>query len=176
MSDEIVKKRGRPKKSTDNKFVDSKLKGKSVQSKERIEYRGELRIIGQIVNSITDTIPIGYVIMVEKTHAIRNASIEQTKILLKKCKFVNAKLENDKIVNTECSMDKLVKFDRNRNVLEKDKLTVLGEIVITDGDFPTSYRILNENGRIVDVSEDDLVKLVDVRGYTLVNAGTRQGR
>lgn len=142
---------------------------------ETVHYKGELRIIGQVVNSLNDKEPIGYVIMTEKNQQIKMYTVPQTQILLQKFKFVNAELQNGKIVNTECAMDKLMKFDTHMNVIGNKGIYILAEIT-TDGKND-GYRAMDYNGRIVDVSENDLLKLssnVPIINAKVVNKENKQ--
>ena len=142
---------------------------------ETVHYKGELRIIGQVVNSLSDKEPIGYVIMTEKNQQVKMYTVPQTQILLQKFKFVNAELQNGKIVNTECAMDKLMKFDTHMNVIGNKGIYILAEIT-TDGKND-GYRAMDYNGRIVDISENDLLKLslnVPIINAKVVNKDNKQ--
>ncbi len=169
MESKEIKKRGRPRKENSG-FVDKELSNKS-KVVEKVDYRGDLRIIGKIVYSLQDKDTIGYVVMVEKNRVLKSYTVEQTIILLKKFQFVNAKLEDGKIVNIECSSDRLVKFDTNLRVLDKNKITILGEISDKDDEKSVGYRIFDSNCKVVDVSEKELLDLLNI-GYELVNGKT----
>ena len=169
MESKEQKKRGRPRKENSG-FVDKELSNKS-KVVEKVDYRGDLRIIGKIVYSLQDKDAIGYVVMVEKNRVLKSYTVEQTIILLKKFQFVNAKLEDGKIVNIECSSDRLVKFDTNLRVLDKNKITILGEISDKDDEKSVGYRIFDSNCKVVDVSEKELLDLLNI-GYELVNGKT----
>lgn len=124
---------------------------------EKIHYLGELRILGQVMDNSRSKNPIGYVIMTEKTKQFKMYTVDQTKILLEKFKFVNAELKNGDIVNTECSMKNIPKFDTRMNVIDNFGVIVLGEI--TDGTSKLGYRIIDTDARVTDISEDELIKL-----------------
>ena len=98
-------------------------------TKEKVHYLGDLRIVGQVVEQVTDKEPIGYVVMTEKTQKFKMYTVGQTMVLLQKFKFVNAAIKNGKIVNTECSMERMPKFNTNMNVIGNYGIIILGEIV-----------------------------------------------
>ena len=139
----------------------------SIQPKEKIHYKGELRIVGQVVNQLTDKEPIGYVIMVEKTQKFKMYTVEQTKALLNRFKFVNAALENGKIINTECAMTRMPKFNTQMSVIGNHGVIILGEI--TDGTKKLGYRAMDTNAHIVDIEEHDIIKLSS-GGVDIINA------
>lgn len=133
---------------------------------EKVNYLGDLRIIGCVIDSQgTD---IGYVIMTEKTQKFKMYTIPQTISLIARFKFVNAKLEGGKVTNTECSMSRLPKFDMYFNVVSpQPTLTVLGEIF--ENKKHIGYRVLDKFGKIVDISEGELINLYNLN-YMIVNA------
>lgn len=133
---------------------------------EKIHYKGDLRIIGQIVNTLHDKEPIGYVIMTEKTRQFKMYTVPQTMSLVAKFKFVNAELQNGKLVNTECAMDRLPKFDRGMRVIGNFGILILGEII--EKDRTAGYRVMDSHGRVVDLLESEL--LVYSRTTPILNA------
>ena len=141
--------------------------GSSAKTPEVVHYKGELRIVGQVVNQLSDKDPIGYVIMVEKTQQFKMYTVEQTKVLLNRFKFVNAALENGKIVNTECSMTRMPKFNTNMQVIGNHGIIILGEIV--DSGKKVGYRAMDTNAKIVDIEEHEIVKLSG-NGVEIINA------
>lgn len=134
---------------------------------EKVHYIGDLRIVGQVVNKISDENPIGYVIMVEKTRQFKMYTVEQTVQLLKKFKFVNAELTCNKVENTECSMKRMPKFNTNMQVIDNFGVIVLGEIIV-DGK-KLGYRVMDTQARIVDLSENDMIALSD-KNTQIINA------
>lgn len=122
---------------------------------EKIHYKGDLRIIGQIVINLNDKEPIGYVIMTEKTRQFKMYTVPQTLSLVSKFKFVNAELQSGKLVNTECAMDRLPKFDRGMRVIGNFGILVLGEII--EKNVTAGYRVMDSLGRVVDLSESELL-------------------
>lgn len=142
------------------------LNGKPKQL-EKVAYMGELRIIGQIVENIQSKELLGYLIMTEKTHQMKPYTTEQTKWLIQKFKFVNAELNSTgQIINTECAMDKLPKFNKNIVLLENNKAIILGKIF--KNDKADGFRVLSPKGIITDISEKELFTLLD-KGITFVN-------
>lgn len=146
--------------------MSSELTGKK-QYLETVKYMGDLRIIGQIVENLTSKVVLGYVIMTEKTKKMKAYNIAQTKWLMSRYKFSNAKLDGDKIVNTECAMDRLMKFNKNVAPLETNKSMIIGKIML-DGK-PNGFRILSPKGTIVDLKEDEVLAL-NTKGIEFVNA------
>lgn len=134
---------------------------------ETVKYMGDLRIIGQIVENLQSKEILGYVIMTEKTKKMKAYNIAQTKWLLSRYKFTNAKLDGEKIINTECAMDRLMKFNKNIAPLETNKSMIIGKIVL-DGK-PNGFRILSPKGTVVDLKEEDVLDLRN-KGIEFVNA------
>lgn len=141
--------------------------GNATKTTETVHYKGELRIVGQVVNQLTDKDPIGYVVMVEKTQQFKMYTVEQTKALLTRFKFVNAALENGKIINTECAMSRMPKFNTQMSVIGNHGIIILGEIV--DGGKKVGYRAMDTNAKIVDIEEHEIVKL-NSNGVSIINA------
>lgn len=149
-----------------NNFKNETL-GTMCKTPEKVHYKGELRLIGMVVNRLTDKDPIGYVIMVEKTKQFKMYTVEQTKVLLDRFKFVNAALENGNIVNTECSMTRVPKFNTNMQVIGNHGIIILGEIV--ENGKKIGYRAMDTNAKIVDIEEHEIVKLNN-NGVDIINA------
>lgn len=106
--------------------------------------------------------------MVEKTKEFKMYTVEQTKALLSKFKFVNAELKDNKIINTECSMSKLLKFNTNMMVIGNKGITVLG-VIKDSNDNKLGFRVMDSNAVVVDLTEDDLLKLYS-NGAEIINA------
>ncbi|MBO5387267.1 MAG: hypothetical protein J6A59_03905, partial [Lachnospiraceae bacterium] len=104
---------------------------------------------------------------VEKTQKFKMYTVEQTKALLNRFKFVNAELKNGKITNTECAMTRMPKFNTQMQVIGNHGIIILGEIV--DGSSKVGYRVMDTQARIIDINEAELVKLVS-NCFNLVNA------
>lgn len=138
-----------------SKFKNETL-GNNSNMREKIHYLGDLRIVGQVVEKLSDKEPIGYVVMTEKTQQFKMYTVGQTMVLLQKFKFVNADIQNGKIVNTECSMERMPKFNTSMQVVGNHGIIILGEIV--DGTSKIGYRAMDTNAMVVDLSEDDLLK------------------
>jgi hypothetical protein len=134
---------------------------------EKVHYLGDLRIVGTVSNGKQT---IGYVIMQEKTKKFKMYTIEQTKVLLQKFKFVNAELVGNKIINTECSMDRLFIFDTNMRVVDNPGIMIIGEII--EDNKKVGYRVMDVNASIIDLPEEALLKLVDYAklSTSLINA------
>ena len=157
-----------------NEFKNETMNG-NIKVTEIVSYKGELRIIGQVIDIRDNKTLLGYVIMVEKTRKFKIYTVDQTKILLSRFKFVNAELKDDNITNTECSMDKILKFDSRMNVIDNFGITVLAEIY--SGDEAFGYRAMDKTGKIIDIRKEDLLSIVS-SGIDLLNAKvvTRGGK
>ena len=152
--------------NNNNKFQNESFNNQMNQT-EKVHYLGDLRIIGQVVNKLEDKEPIGYVIMTEKTQKFKMYTVSQTISLLQKFKFVNAALENGRVVNTECAMTRLPKFNTKMTVIGNTGILILGEI--RDGNTKIGYRAMDTNAKIIDINEDELLKLAST-GIKLLNA------
>lgn len=136
---------------------------------EKVHYKGQLRIIGQVVQDTNSKETLGYVIMVEKNYTFKMYTVPQTKSLLQKFKFVNAEYDEsrDKIVNTECSMEKIMKFDTQMHVIDNFGVIILGEVF--SDNKTVGYRAMDCNAKVVDLLEEDLLKL-NAHGTSILNA------
>lgn len=157
-----------------NSFKDEAFSSQ-YQMQEKIHYLGDLRIVGQVVENLSDKDPIGYVVMTEKTQKFKMYTIEQTKALLNKFKFVNAAIENGNITNTECAMSRMPKFNTQMCVIDNFGVLILGEI--TDGKSTVGYRAMDTNGKIVDLRESDIIHLAsstNIINAKIVNRDNKQ--
>ena len=135
------------------------------KTREKVEYRGDYRIVGLLeVNGKH----AGYVLADTKTYQIKLFTITQTTELLKQAKFENAELTANGIVNTECSMDRLMRFNQQGAVIANKGVTILGRIV-DDKEGTIGFRVLNQEGHVVNLRAEDLVKAVKHSNLYVVN-------
>lgn len=132
-----------------------------------------LRVLGRVVNTINNKKKtVGYIIMNEASGSYKAYSESQARELIKRMKFVNATIEDGKIINTECSMDRLPEFDMQLNVISAPGIIVIAKI-IREGDKPGNdkawYKILTTNGKICNLTTEELFKYYD-NGVELINA------
>lgn len=144
---------------------------------EKTKYKGELRILGIINDSSKKT--IGYVIFVEKTFQNKSFTIEQTKELLKRFKFSNAQLDGDKIVNTECSMDKLYKYLVNPNgqmICNDTRKTIIGQLMFNNEKI--GYKLTDCTGRVISIKSAEINSIIknsiNNRDNLFVNASVKE--
>lgn len=159
-------RRENKKMENSRQFNKESLQGQS-RVTEKVKYRGELRIIGKVVPDRKDENILGYIIMTEKTNKFKIYTVEQTKALLKKFTFVNAVLVGNVIENTECSMNRLPKFDVRMNPLTDKDITILGKIYVNDK--VAGYRVMNQSGAILDLPENKVIEYA-MSGAGLINA------
>lgn len=137
---------------------------------------GELRIIATIMES---NIIIGYAIMVEHTNRVKPYTVSQTIALLNSYKFINAELLGNNVHITDSSVNRLPKLsvglqliDNTKNyVIIKSKLYNLNST--GNKQYLGTYKavVLNATGiNIINMTDSQLIKLVDNMNYTLVNA------
>lgn len=134
---------------------------------EKTQYLGELRLIGRVLSP--DNKELGFVVMKESTYDMTAYNINQIKQLLTQYKFVNAKLENGNIVNTECAMDKLPKYTQQLKCQTPNKLTIISKVFDADTEKVLGYKVWLCGDNIIDCNMDDMFRLVS-QGYELVNA------
>ena len=161
-----------------NKLVNEQLMGnqnQQIKAKETVKYKGVFRIFGQLIfpsnieGKADDYNRMGYIIMSEKTYQLKEFTVEQTVMLLRQFNFSNAKIDsNGKIIVTEHSIDRLPVFDMNRRLLKYSAaVMIIGKII--NNDKQLGYRVINQLGRVCDISEQELVKLVKNDDKLLVN-------
>lgn len=129
---------------------------------EKVENRGTFRIVGQVYESKERCRRVlGYGIIDVKNCTLKLMTVKQTTELLKRYKFENAILDSitGEIINTECSMSRLIQFDTKQNVIGNAGVTILGQIFV-NGKYD-GYRILNEKGKVLDVTEATLLQVTE---------------
>ena len=155
-------------KEKKNAIENSSGLNNNTKVREKIHYLGDFRIVGQIVATKSSKAILGYVVMNEKTKKFKAYTVEQTTALIRKFKFVNAELKpNNDIVNTECAMTSMPKYNLNLQVIDNFGVIILGEIVVNDKS--AGYRVIDTNGRVVDLRENDVLVL-SARGVNILNA------
>lgn len=105
---------------------------------------------------------IGYILLDEKTGQTKICSSSDVKIMLRQRSFTNADLDGDKIVNTECSMDRLPELKYGKTFNKNAGITILAET--SDG----KYVAVDQNIRIATLVDKDLIDM-NKRGVYLVN-------
>lgn len=133
---------------------------------EKVEYKGEYRIVGTVWNGKDN---VGFAVVDIKTYAMRLFTTVQTRELLTRFKFENAELIANEVKNTECSMDRLIKFDTQNNVIGNAGITILGKL-FDDKEKVLGFRVMDANGKVIDISENDIVQLVKRNRFGLINA------
>lgn len=129
-------------------------------------FERSFRIVGTIWDTNSPKYvdePLGYFLLDETSVNIKPFSSTQVKTLLNGFKFSNAKLESDKIVNTECSMFNLPKFNKQLKPIEdiRNIYQVLSEVNV-DGSSAVGYRVMgpiSSNTSVAILSEGEVVKL-----------------
>lgn len=136
--------------------------------RDTVEYAGEFRIIGTVWRDARTL--LGYVILHIPTLKPALRPIEMVKKMLQASRFENAELTNGEIVNTECSMDRLFKYNSKMALVENRGIHILAEIHVNGKTM--GYRVLSSDGKCSDLTEKALLDLVDIEGdpKVLVNA------
>ena len=140
----------------------------NARSTEKKAYVGNLRILGVIVASYDNTTTVGYVVLNERTSQYKAYTADQTIVLIKKFGVCNAILEGNKIVNTECSMDRLPVFSESLQIIKNAGITVLAEI--HDKDKKAGYRVVDPSGRIVNLTNEQIITAAQKSGIKVINA------
>ena len=152
----------------ENKYKDE-LPYKEVEG-EKIFFRGTYRIVGQIVQTLNDIKPLGYLIMDDKRGNIKAFDVAQTLFLIRKFKFINAeesKKEPGVIRCTEGKMDNLMKFNSQLKRISEPKIMILGEIVPKKVNEERIFKILNADLQIMPrfYKESEIIELVNMYPY-----------
>lgn len=135
------------------------------KTREKVEYRGDYRIVGLLEFNGKH---VGYMLADTKTYQIKMFTITQTTELLKRAKFENAELTESGITNTECAMDRLMRFNQQGQVIANKGVTILGRIT-DDSEATIGFRILNQEGHVVNLRAEDLVNSVKNSSVYVVN-------
>lgn len=149
-------------------FNDSFNEINRARSTEKKAYVGNLRILGVIAAYYDGTTPVGYVVLNEKTSQYKAYTIEQTILLIRKFGICNAAIEGNKIVNTECSMDRLPVFSEKLQIIKNAGITLIAEI--RDKDKKVGYRVVDPAGRIANLTNEQIVTAVQKNDIKVVNA------
>lgn len=140
-------------------------------------FERSFRIVGTIWDGQPKegTEPFGYFLLDEQQIVIKPFSSTQVKALLNGFSFSNAKLENSKVVNTECSMFRLPKFNKQLKPIDANNLNivqVLAEVSDPNDSSVTKYRVMGpvgSNTNVLILSEPELIKLKEA-GKDIANA------
>lgn len=138
--------------------------------KDNVNYLGDLRIIGQIIENHRI---IGYVIMQERTKQFKPYTVQQTEQLLRKFKFVNAEYNErcnpsePAVRGTENSINRILRFNSKMQPIDNLSIMVLAEVHI-NGKFE-KYQVLDPTGKIIEVTQEVLIKAMK-NGTDVVNA------
>lgn len=146
--------------ATQDNFKNETLGGSRKTNKyvDKVHYLGQLRIIGIVVDYSDLSEIIGYVIMDEKKQTFKMFSVSQTATLIQKFKFVNAKIDNGKIVNTECAMDRILKFNTTMQPIGNPGITIIAEIYNSNNKM-LGYKVMDANGKFGELTEKDILRL-----------------
>ena len=127
---------------------------------EKVTYVGDLRLIGLVYNGLSKT-PMGYLVFVERTNTTRTVTLDVLISMYNRYKFSNIEITGNRhedIKCTECSIDKLHKFiisNNNYQSIGNNSLYILGQI-FDKRNKKLGYRVIASNGKIVDMSVDEL--------------------
>lgn len=136
------------------------------------KYEGDLRIIGIIIDEKRN--PLGYLLYIEKSGQTKVTPINMTIKLLTQYKFVNAELQDGKIINTECAMNKLMHFKTTGGSLvyadDISKIHILGRIT---GD-KSGFLVLSSVGKVTTLSKEDIIRYEQQMGVAIVNGHIKQ--
>lgn len=149
-------------------FNDSFNETNRARSTEKKAYVGNLRILGVIAAYYDGTTPVGYVVLNEKTSQYKAYTIEQTILLIRKFGICNAAMEGNKIVNTECSMDRLPVFSEKLQIIKNAGITIIAEI--HDKDKKVGYRVVDPTGRIANLTNEQIITAVQKNDIKVINA------
>lgn len=135
--------------------------------RDREQYAGDFRIIGTVWKDAKKM--LGYALMAIPSMKIALRPEEMLKELLRSAKFENAILSPEgKVVNTECSMDRLFKFNPQMQVVANKGMQILAEIHVNGAHM--GYRVLSDQGKTMDLTESTLLELVTADPSILINA------
>lgn len=118
-----------------------------------------LRIIAVIKNGKEY---IGYRLYDENTGAVSNFTLEEAFLQLKNYGCSNAKMENGKLVGTECSLARLPVLDKQFKVIKEGGIIVLNRI--KEGDETIGYTLLNISGEKRVIKKEEALAFIRKHG------------
>lgn len=130
-----------------------------------------LRLLGTVWSDETATTLLGYVIIDtrEQLPRMKTLTIAQTKNLLTSTEFENVSLDKGEIHSTECSMDRLPKYDQRGKVIANGGYMVVARITDDKGET-RGFRLVSSRGEILNVAYETLMNQVDTNSIFLNNA------
>jgi hypothetical protein len=133
--------------------------GKPLQQIEREERKGQFRIVGVVHDE--ESRVVGYAIIDTEHYQLKLFNIVQTVALINHYPFVNATLESPKgpVVNTECSMSRLLIFNKNKQVIGNKGITILARVF--DGETPVGFKILDPQGKVFLMTNENILKVTN---------------
>lgn len=134
-----------------------------------------LRLLGTVWADGSFKTLLGYVIIDtrEQLPNLKTLTVQQTGKLLEVSDFENATLEGGKVVCTECSNDRLPKYNQFGNILA-NKGYMITTRIIDDKGATRGFRLVSSQGEILNVTNETLLKQVNEHGVYLINAKTME--
>ena len=136
-----------------------KTKGKELNSKD-------FRVIGKIVENGKN---INYLVLNNSTLELKKLTEQELIWVLESNEYTfnNMEVNKGKLECTECSIDRLPKYDKNLNTLDAS-VFIYGKIY-SDKDETLGYRIITNKGKMADITENQLISLT-LEGLKIANA------
>lgn len=132
-----------------------------------------LRLLGTVWADERFTAILGYVIIDtrEQLPRLKTLTVNQTRKLLEVSDFENAAIESGKLICTECSIDRLPKYDQYGNILANGGYMITARIIDNKG-ATRGFRLVTSRGEVLNVTNETLLKQVETSDVYLINAKT----
>ena len=130
-----------------------------------------LRLLGTVWSDNTGSNQLGYVIIDtrEQLPRMTTLTVHQLHNLLATTPFENARLENGAVVSTECSLDRLPKYNQQGVIFANEGYMIVGRITDERGET-RGFRLVTSRGEILNVTSETLLKQVETSNIFLINA------
>lgn len=130
-----------------------------------------LRVLAIIKNGKED---VGYRLYDENSGAVGDFKKHEALLQLKHYGCSNVKLEDEKLVGLECSIDRLTVLDTSLNVVKDGGLIVLDKLV--NGRETVGYTLVNAKGEKLSLSRDEALIMMTKYGISNASRVTKDGK
>lgn len=130
-----------------------------------------LRLLGTVWADESASNLLGYVVIDtrEQLPRIQTLTTHQMYHLLMTAPFENARLENGEVYSTECSLDRLPKYNQRGKAFANEGYMVVARITDNNGDT-RGFRLVTSRGEILNVAYETLMNQVETNSIFLINA------
>lgn len=130
------------------------------------------RILGTVWETATSQVGYAVIDTEEKLPQVRLVTTAQAIAFAQNTGFENADIENGALVITECSVNRLPKYDTKGNVFENAGYMIVARLTDNNG-ITRGFKIVSHKGEVLHVAYGTLVGQAETNVISLINAKLR---